>query len=382
MRPTLLFTLALALVAAGCAEGDIPGAMRATPSPEEAAALFAQAAGNVPDQYGLDMVATKEGKELMTAKAVFDEPRQTAYFTMRVDPSVANAGDGMGMDFPAEGFSMYTSPEGSAFIMGTNVILTPPDGDSMWSSQARQNNGLSAVTDPEALLEELRAQNVTVTSVTATTLRGKAALQLETSYTDEEGTHEMTIYLFRDPTRVARIEMTVPADEDAFGGALMTMDLLYGDEIRLSIPADVQRALGLRYQSDRVSFGGFGGWGGGDEDGPETWTFQASAGVPLSEVEAEVFEGAPDEESAPLWSMRLSEGTRSADGLTLTYADVDGDGKVSQGDTLTIERGDGAEHLSVALKDTQTGLRVVPGAGFLLAALGVAAAALVAGRRR
>lgn len=383
MRAILLLTLALAVVAAGCAEGPGGGDDLVVPSTTEASALFAQAASDLPDEYGVAMKVVKEAKELMSAEAVFDEPRQTGYFTIKMDPSVAERSDGsdMGMNFPAEGFGMYTSPQGSAFVMDKNVIVLPP-GENAFMSQAEENEGFDALADPDELFEEMKDSNFTVKNVTASEVRGKPALKIDGTFTDDEGTHDVTIYMYQDPARIARMEMLVPAEDEQFAGALMTMDMLYGDEIVAEVPEGVTRALGLRYQSDRSSFGGFGGYGGSgaDEDAPETWTFQVDGGIPLADVDAEVNEGMAEDDEPALWTMKLADGTKTVDALTLTFKDVDADGKVSQGDTLTIARGEGAESMSVSLRDLVTGYRVTPGAGLATVVLAAAAAVLL-GRR-
>lgn len=381
MRAFLLLAIAAAVVVAGCAE-DPGGGGGPTPSTTEAASLFAQAAQNMPDEYGVTMKVTKDAKELMSAEAVFDEPREKGYFAIKMDPSFAQqAGEGgMGMSFPEEGFGMYTSPEGSALVMGMNVIAMPP-GENAFMSRVEDNEGFGALADPDELFGEMKDSNFTVTNVTATELRGKPALKFDGTFTDEDGAQNVTIYVFREPTRIARMEMVVPGDEEQFAGALMTMDVLYGDEIQAQVPEAVTRAMDLRYQSDRSVFGGFGGSGG--DDGPETWTFQAEGGILLADVAAEVGQsmgGMNEEETPPLWTMKLSESPKSQDGLTLTFSDVDGDGMVSNGDTLTIERGEGAEGLSVSLRDLVTGYRVTPGAGLALVLVALAGAVLLARR--
>lgn len=391
MRGLLLTTLTLAMLVAGCAEnGGTPGvdAPLDVPSNADAAALFSTAAGNVPDTFGLVMTMTKGGTELMSAEAVFDQPAEVGYFRIEMDESVTQAASG-GMDpsmmFGEAGtMAIYSSPQGSAFIVEDKVILMPPDDENPMMEGASSGEGFDTLADPEEFLAELESENVTVTSVTATTLRGKPALKLEANVTDEEGTQPLTVYLFQEPTRVARIEATMPAEEDEedspFVGATMTMDFLYDEEITVEIPEDVARVMGLRYQSDRDPFSGFGD-GSGDAD-TETWSFQVDSAIALGEVEAQVREGMGDEadDAPPAWTMKLSESPKTVDTMTLTYADADGDGKVSVGDTLTITRGEGTEHLGVSLKDLVSGLRVTPGAGTLLALLGLAAA-LALGRR-
>jgi hypothetical protein len=379
MQKLLLFTLIAAVALAGCAEntGDDGGGDARPPaqvSTSEAQALFASAAENVPERYGMDMVAKNATTTVMTAQAVYDEPAQTAYFRMEMDPSVfEDMGDGMSMTGgDAEAFQnigVYMSPQGNAFLVNGTVMLAPAE-EGQFDQATGEQEGFDALSDPEAFLGELKENNFTVHTVTPTTLRGKGALKLDATIVEEGVTQNMTVWLFQNPTRIARVETAMPAEaddeeENPFGDATMTIDMLYDEEVTLEVPADLQRALGLRYQSDRSAFSF-----GDDEEGPETWTFQVDGGLALSEIQAEV--GGFDEGEEPEWVMLLSEGTKTQDGVTITFEDADSDGKVSANDTLTIDRGDG--FAQVSLRDNVTGLRVVPGLGLLLAALAVAAA--------
>lgn len=386
----LTLTLVTALLA-GCAEGAVDTDGNATPpaaiSEAAAAALFTQAAGEMPDRYGVKMSATKNGTELMAGDAVFDEPAQTTYFAMSFDPSLVEEASS-GMD--AEAFSqlgviaVYASPAGNAILVNGSVMVTPPDEDSPFTSAAEEQDGFQALAQPDQMLLDFSDENITVHSVTPTTLRGKAAFEVEATLADEGGeTQNITVWLFQDPARVGRFEMTTPVengDDDPFAGAVMAVDLLYDDEIELDVPPGLVRALGLRWESNRASFGGFGGYGG-EEEGPEVWTFQSSGGIALSEVVAEVTTSSSFGEPAePEWTMPLSDGSKAQDGITLTFADVDGDGKLSVNDTLTIERAEDAAG-TVMLQDTVSGYRIVPGAGFLYAAFALVGLAWVARRR-
>ena len=397
----LVLTLVAAAVA-GCAEnggtgGDANdttgnGTTSGTPASPPAAmtnaqalALFSQAASDVPDKYGVDMVASKDGKDLMDAEAVFDERAQTGFFRMTFDESLMEESSGdMGGEMFADAAEivMYTSPQGNAILMNGTVMVTPPDEDSPFSQGAQDAEGFEALSDPTALLSELEESNISITSVTPTTLRGKAAYRIEATFVEEGETQNTTMWLFQSPARVGRIEMLVPNatdDEDPFAGAKMTMDMLYDAEVQLTVPSGITRALGLRYESDRESFGGFGG---GSDEGPEVWTFQVDGDVAIGEVLVEVGDAeSMGEEMTAAWSMPLSAKTKSQDGVTLTFNDADADGKVSANDTLTIGRSDDAGFAQVWLKDTVSGYRIVPGAGLFvaLAAIGVALLAL---RRR
>jgi hypothetical protein len=169
--------------------------------------------------------------------------------------------------------------------------------------------------------------------------------------------------------------------DDTFAGAVLAIDMLYDDEVELVVPAGLERALGLRWESNRESFGGFGFGEEDEEQGPEVWTFQSSGGIALSEVLAEVgMPSSPGESVEPEWTMPLSEGSKTEGGVTLAFEDVDGDGTVSVGDTLTITR-DENSYAAVTLMDTVSGYRIVPGLGVLFAALALAGVALLARRR-
>lgn len=398
MRPILPILLTLAVLVAGCAEtenpapGDTTGEggtpsgsgsgqpppASATPSAAEAATLFASATDDLPERYGVKTTISKNGTDLMTFDAVFDGTKDAGYFKIKIDESLANdASGGMGSDMFENGeIAMYSSAEGSAYVAGDRVMLAPASEDDMMGSSSE----LDSFSDPAAFLDELEEDNFTVTKVTPTTLRGKGAFKLDATITDEEGTHPLTIWIFHEPRRVARVEMVAPEtgdEEDAqFAGALMTMDMLYDDEIKVTIPADLTRVLGLRFESDRDPFSF-----GGDSDAPETWTFQVDSDIVLADVTAEVRMDM-EPKSPAAWTMKLSEGTKTMEGVTLAFVDVDADGKVSKGDTLAITRGEGGEMAQVGLRDAKTGLLVTPGAGLLVAALAMLGAALLAGRRR
>ena len=85
------------------------------------------------------------------------------------------------------------------------------------------------------------------------------------------------------------------------------------------------------------------------------------------------------------WHMTLADGTKTQDGVTLSFTDVDKDGKVSRGDTLTINavdaNGDPVAPPALLLKDTKTGLYVTPGFELALLVAGLGAVALTLRRR-
>lgn len=396
MQTRSLFALALlGVLLAGCAQQDTPGTDNgdATPpasvSNEAAAALFSEAANNIPDKFGMNMAATKNGTDLMTVEASFDNTTHRSFFRMQMDPSLTeDMGSGasmMGGDAEMfQDFTVYVTPEGNAIQFNDTVILTKPD-DSTFDQATGGEDGFGFFTDPESFVGEMDDDGFTVTSVTPTTLRGKGALKIEATINDTEsgtGTQSVTAWLFQNPTRLARIEAAMPVEEaeegeemeDPFQGANMAIDFLYDNEVTVTIPNDLVRALGLRYESNREPFD----FGGGEDQGPEVRTFQVDGGLALSEIEVEVGQMGEEE---PQWTMKLSDLTKTEGGVTITFADVDADGKVSEGDTLTIQTAEDGMPMQVTLRDTVTGLRVAPGAGLVVAILALAAIALLVRRK-
>lgn len=393
MRTILLVSLLASLVLAGCASngGDAGGPLASTPlTTTEARSLLASAGDNMPDRYGMTMTVTKGSAEVMRMAGAFDNATGEAYMDVTMDPAAfpEMSGGMEGMDaLFANGFAVYTTSDGNAYIINDTVFTFPADDSDSSFVPSPDESPFGEFMDPGSAFGDL-GENVTVHSVTPITHKGKAAAQIVATVQDEDA--EMTnatIIVYRDPVRLARISGEIPAsddddddDPDPLAGGLATVDLAYDDEVDIAIPQKAKRAIGLRYTSDATGFGGFG-----DSDGPTTWTFNGSAGIALGEVEARVKdpEGMGGEESGvdtlskaeTLWSMKLSEGTKTQDGLTLTFDDADGDGKVSPGDTLVIAAGDDAPPPQVVLFDTVTGVHVVPGAGVLLVALALAAAA-------
>ena len=106
--------------------------------------------------------------------------------------------------------------------------------------------------------------------------------------------------------------------------------------------------------------------------------------VPLSEVEAVVRDGngGDSERPVPVLTLRLEAGAAENADVRVTFEDVDGDGKVSTGDRLTlVKKTDAASGYSVALRDEATDLYLAPGWSAAAAALAGLAAAFALARR-
>ena len=401
-RFLLLVFLAAAVALAGCQEAandltDNEDAPPAQVTNEQARAMLTEAGQNMPDKFGMKMSLTKNGQELMAMDGAFDNTTETAYMEIKVDPAIADQGGEDGGDaedlaaLVQNGLTLYMTPEGVVYIINDTAFAFPAgeEGEDSFVPSPEETP-FGEFLDPTEAFGDID-ENVTVTSVRPITYKGKAAYEIQATLRGEEDeATNGTFTVYASPKRLAKIEADMPEGEDAsdpLSGGHAVVDLLYDDEVDIKVPERATRAAALRYDG-----GGFD-FGGGSDDG-KTWTFQASPGtVPLGEVEAQVKDvssmgdeaGGPDSFSrAPtLWSMKLTEGTKTQDGVTLTFTDADNDGKVSMGDTLRIT-GEDANGMppQVALYDTKTGTYVIPGAGLLLVALALAGAAALAGAMR
>lgn len=408
MRRALLLALLTSLVLAGCTtdtgtgDGSGDGGTGAGSSQPltqaQAQSLLSEAGSGMPDRYGMDMTMTKAGAEVLTMKGAFDNATGEAYIRITMDPTVLQTpgDDSAGFDQAAalfaQGFALYMTTGGTVYIVNDTAFTFP-------ASESGENSFVPSPDDspfgeflkPDEAFGELD-ENVTIHSVRPITHKGKAAAEIEATLRgDENESTNATIIVYRDPARLARISSDLPqtsddGEADPLGGAHAVVDLLYDSEVEITVPERATRAAGLLYKSDG-SFGGFGGSGG-----PTTWTFQNAGGIPLADVEVQAKDvSAMGEEQgsldalaqAPtLWSMTLSDGTRTEGGVTVTFTDADGDGKVGPGDTLSYSGEDeNGMPPQLVLYDTVSGTYVVPGPGLFLAALALAGVALLLRRK-
>ena len=404
-RVFLLTLLAAAVALAGCStndgaggDGNSTGGSGTTESPpqqiteSQAQQLLADAGENMPERFGMTAIVSKGGAEVVRMTGAVDNASGESYFDVKMDPSVFS--DESGGDSEeiaatlANGFSFYATPDGMVYVINDTAFAFPGSESGEESFvPTPEESPFGQFLDPEEAFGDF-GDNVTVHSVRPITHKGKAAYEIQASMGGEDDTlSNATVVVYSDPARLARIEGDIPADEDEeLGGGHAVVEMLYDNEVTLTVPERAKRAAALQYDGGGFSFGG--------DDEPKTWTFKASGGIPLAEVEAQVKDAAAAAEAgdegsldslskAPaLWSMTLSEGTKTQDGVTLTFTDADGDGRVSAGDTLRIE-GQGADgsEPQVVLYDTKTGTYVIPGAGLALLALALAGVALVLRRK-
>lgn len=399
IKPSLALVLLAALVVAGCTEpgtGGEPGGSATpdqTPPPQmtnaEAQTTLAAALGAMPEAFGIDMKILNGTKEIVTFKGSIDNATGKSYMEIRGDAdTLANFTPGQdASEVLKEGFSLYATPTGSLYLVNTTAYVFPPRNESedngAGTPNAADGGPLSSFLKPSDMLGEFERAGFNVTSVKPLVYRGKAAVELTVTQTHENVTMTSEITVFTQPRRLARIEMELPADEEDLGnplaGARMVSDFYYDGEVTVKAPQSAVRALGLSYENSNSGFFG----GNRDEF---TWTFRNSEGIALNEVEAQVKsqEGQMNGEFSSLpttFAMLLSDGTKTQGGVTLTFTDADGDGKVSTGDTLRATTSGDEPLPTVVLYDTVTKTHVVPGPG-LLAMLALAGLAGLVLRRR
>ncbi|HVL48247.1 MAG TPA: hypothetical protein VM889_06805 [Candidatus Thermoplasmatota archaeon] len=209
-----------------------------------------------------------------------------------------------------------------------------------------------------------------VDSVTPTTHKGKGAFVVKAH--NETNTVEATFYLDRRP---AAFTFTTMEDGKRQTGAF---EILYGSEVAIDVSTTGERtSFSLVQESEDAS----------------TETQKITRGVvadghreevKLGEIEMRAIyqDGEPGRFGEPgpgtvLASMKLNEGTKTVNGHTFTYTDVDGDGLVSAGDTYEFTSDDMEAVLMFydTWADMYEGKPNIPfpGALALLAILGVAA---------
>jgi hypothetical protein len=389
MQRTLLLTLLTALVLAGCA-GNSPSS---TPTPKgissaDAQALVKTAATDMPDVFAMDATITSGSKELLTLAGVFDNATGTTYLDIKGDLkslSPRTAGQsGMG-DLLGDAIALYmTKDRGMVYYVNGTAFAFSAKGTGSGMVPTPQQAGAGALTDPSQVLGFAQG-DINVTSVAATTWQGKPAYEVKLTGMDEGKAVNATVIVLQSPARLVHLEAVLPSDSsnagDPFAGAMLKADITYEGDLKARIPAKITRALGLVHETDHPGFPGMALQS-------QNWTFQGGEGIALAEIEARLLDApaegssqmAPPTVRTVLWSLPLSEGTKSGNGVTLTFTDKDADGKLSQGDILRIDVAEDAEG-QVALYDTVTKTYVVPSAGVALAALALAGIALVLRRR-
>lgn len=267
----------------------------------------------------------------------------------------------------------------SEMVKGDEAPATPGQGE------AGSVSPFSPEFAPTTLLENVTSQtdaNATW-SASKTTHQGKSALQAHVHDEQDGVTYDITAIAWTDPTRLAHLNGSIEAEDPSDLGEGMTsgtfeMSFGYGKDAAHPHEEGFVRAASLTFEDDDDMSTG---WGTEDAGPTKNYTIKptpADGAVPLDEATALVTSSSSASEE-PVLELPLEEATASNDDVELTYGDVDGDGLVSPGDTLSLTAlGDeDASGYSLALEDEQTGIKVSPGAPLAaaLAALGAGAAA-------
>lgn len=347
--------------------------------------MLLAASSSMPDKFGLSLLVTASGKNVMSLKGTFDNASEVAYLEIKGDPAAFGEQAATAGAFLEEGLSIYTSKEGSFYLSNKTAFVFPPSSEETTGGfiPSPEDGPLAAYTNPTTVLGNFANDEVQVKTVTPTVFRGRPAVDLLVTTMQDNESVDATVTLFTDPPRLAQIKTTLPRDADnpqsPLSSANALAEFFYDDEVTLAIPQAAARSVGLAYKSESSQSG-------------TTWSFLGSAGIALSEVEAHVKDGSSAGEGASgmtdiaglptLWTMKLSEGSATKNGVTITFTDADSDGKVSKGDSLTYVVGEDAEGSpSVILFDNVTGTYVVPGFGFVALVLGALVVALVLRRK-
>lgn len=364
-------------------------------SSAEAQALLAGAAKDHPEKVGVTLIArSAAGAEVLNMKASIDNTSKKAFFEVTGDPAVFGAQAQAGAAFFRTGLAIYSSPEGSLYLANGTAYVFPPAtaaGQPQGFIPSPERSGLGDFFDPADTVAQL-GENVTIKSATAITHRGEAAVRIEVETLDKGKPVNGTLIVFQSPPRLARYEGRMPLGNETgtsqtppvLRDARATADIFYDDDVKVEPSNAAKRALALAYSSNKGIFDP-------DPSAPAVWTFQVSGGVALADIEVHVknaldatpsASSMPDLAAAPnLGTMKLTDGSKTIAGVEFRFADADGDGKVSKGDTLTATRGEGAQDVKTFLYDTTTKTYVVPGVG-VLALLALAGVAAMAMRRR
>lgn len=355
-RALLLLLLAASVALAGCAndagdaaddaDGDgtpsTDPTPQAPPSKDEARGFLEDALADTPTRHGFTLTAVKNGNDLVRAEGTFDNATGESHLHVTGNPAAFAP-----LTLPEEGIRIYTSRDGAVYRLGDVAVVQ--------SAAIEQLEGIvpTQLLTPQALLAAQEGTNLTVTSVQATTHGDEPALDVGFQVVEGDTTITGTATILQDPARLVRLEANLPEDRraGAFSGATVTAEMHHGDDAP-DIPDDARLLVGLAYQTRVTS-----------ATGNQTWTFQKDSDVPLEDLVALVQDPSESDgdisETPAAFQMALADGTAESQGIRLAYDDADGDGLVSQGDTLTIRADrDASFRPQVVLHHADTGAYV------------------------
>lgn len=378
---TLLILLALGLALAGCTNKGSDTTSSTPPtavnSTAQAQSLLMAALQSPPSRFSVEMGFWHGTQEVATSKATYLNESGETYLV--ASGALLNQLKALGVS--ADEVAIYKGPTGFAVTTNGTTLVLPPESQGGQSTalmgQAR-NSGLAPFLSGPGALAYLQGEQVQVKSVEPTTCNGEPATRVTFNHTVQAQENVATAdVLAGSPPRLCHLETSLPtranAQADPLNGANVRADFRYESEVA-AIPADAKAPLGLLYQKSSAT-----------DPKHQVWTFQGASGRTPAQVSIEVKDASAASGSAGFgfvnyaamptaWSASLDQLPKTQDGVTLAFADNDHDGKVSAGDTLTLDT-TGDQLPPVLLKDLATGTYVVPGPGALagLAVLGVAA---------
>lgn len=396
----LAFSLLLGTALAGCMEGG-PGGDGSDLTSEEARTEVETALETL---EGNTTVYGSKVSVNVTFTNETDEGTETGYMDMYLDADLGEvvlrmAGEGFSGSGSSGGSSLgylVVGRMGQTAIFGGDGSIISGYNDSAASPSAfdsldELNPGTPGGSDsnPTFLFEALQknlTQNVDEFTAEDITYQGEEALEIK-STGDEESGASLRVVIWKEPKRPALIEGRVTEEAAQNNPNLeepgeITMRFQYGDDATLEMRDDLTRVETLTFMSSEDA---------STTPGQEGWlnhTIQPSRDIPegevsLDEVTARVMNQTFGGQGEEVLAVSLDQGSAESDEARFTYEDADGDGMVSEGDEIRVERLDENASLSLELEDTVTGLKVTPSLAALgaLAAAG-AAAALLRGRRR
>lgn len=339
-----------------------------------------------------------------TMNALFDEENGLVIMSMR--GALANPSTGMGggeeIDVLLVGQVHKTSFFGvpPELIGVYNETTEPPEGftsvDASPDAGAGSGGGGGqdgSLSDPTGFLQTLSEEPPEGTEyrAQATTYEGRDAIEVRSTYEDENGTVDARVIVYEDTSRAALIEGKVQGQgsSGAAEDARFSVSFTYGDEAEHDQEEGLVRLESMTFTSDD-GLGGFS-MAGPSEPRFENRTIQPSQNpgmVPLDEVQVHVspsdpsggFGGQADDGNAtqPVLRLDADEGSASNEDVRVTFEDTDGDGAVSPGDRIVLEdlnTSDG-QTFSLTLHDEVTGLNLSPSPGLVLFGLAIGLAAV------
>lgn len=383
-RILLLTLVALGIALAGCTgnqgkTNDTPSTST-PPSTATGETMLASALASPPARFHVDLAFYKGTDKVATSQATYLNDSRETYVV--VSGALLNMAAASGLP-RAQSVEIYVGPTGMVGYANGTALVFPPENASAGGASALtavRGGGFGAFLSGPGALAYLQGDQIHVTSVESSTCAGQPATRVTFNHTVQNQANVAVADLVgTNPPRLCHLETTMPtranAQADPLNGANVRADFLYESQVP-AIPASVKAPLGLLYEKTPAT-----------DPKHAVWTFKGASGRALADVQLEVKEASGSQGffvnptvGATRWSATLDQLPKTQDGVTLNFADNDHDGKVSAGDTLTLDTtGDALP--PVAMKDLTTGAYVVPGPALVLGLVALGLAALAMRRR-